>query len=126
DHKWGLDHGAWSVVRHLYPQADVPIIQMSLDYRKDPQYHFELAKELAALRRRGVLIIGSGNMVHNLGMLAWDKLNADEYAYDWAIEASEKMESHILDVDYQPLIHYTSQGKAFELAVRSEEHTSEL
>ena len=68
DDKWGLDHGAWSVIKHLYPKADVPIIQMSLDYLQGPQYHYDLAKEIKSLREKGVLIVGSGNMVHNLGM----------------------------------------------------------
>lgn len=121
DQSWGLDHGAWSVVKHLYPNADVPIIQMSLDYRQTPQYHFELAKELAALRKKGVLIIGSGNMVHNLGMVAWDKLS-EPYAYDWAAEASDKMKKYILNGDYKPLINYESQGKAFDLAIPSPDH----
>ena len=121
DQSWGLDHGAWSVVKHLYPNADVPVIQMSLDYRQTPRYHFELAKELAALRKKGVLIIGSGNMVHNLRMVAWDKLS-ESYAYDWAAEASEKMKKYILNGDYKPLINYTSQGKAFDLAIPSPDH----
>ena len=76
DESWGLDHGAWSVIKHLYPDADVPVIELSLDHNQDPQYHYELAKELRPLRDKGVLIIGSGNMVHNLGLVAWDKLNA--------------------------------------------------
>ncbi len=122
DQSWGLDHGAWSVVKHLYPHADVPVIQMSLDYNQTPQHHFELAKELASLRKKGVLIIGSGNMVHNLRMVAWDKLNADAYGYDWAIEASEKMKNHILNGDYQPLINYSAQGRAFDLAIPSPDH----
>lgn len=83
DDKWGLDHGCWSVIKHLYPQADVPVIQMSLDYYKSPQYHYDLAKELASLRDKGVLIVGSGNMVHNLGMVEWDKLNTDNYGFEW-------------------------------------------
>ena len=74
DSKWGLDHGCWSVLKHLYPKADVPVVQMSLDYYQLPQYHYDLAKELASLRNKGVLIIGSGNMVHNLGMVNWKKL----------------------------------------------------
>jgi len=122
DDKWGLDHGAWSVIKHLYPEANVPVIQLSLDYTQAPQYHFELAKELAALRKKGVLIIGSGNMVHNLRMVAWDKLNTSGYAYDWAAEASDKMKRYILEGDYQPLINYRSQGKPFELAIPSPEH----
>jgi 4,5-DOPA dioxygenase extradiol len=122
DDKWGLDHGAWSVIKHLYPKADVPVIQMSLDYYQTPQYHYELAKELSALRRKGVLIIGSGNMVHNLGMIAWDKLNTDDYGYDWAIEASDKMKKFILSGDHKQLIQYSSHGKPFQLAIPSPEH----
>ena len=97
DYNWGLDHGAWSVIKHLYPKADVPVIQLSLDYEQSPQYHYDLAKELSMLRRKGVLIIGSGNMVHNLRMIAWDKLNTDGFGFDWAIEASEKMKTMILE-----------------------------
>lgn len=122
DQRWGLDHGAWSVVKHLYPKADVPIIQMSIDYTQGAQYHYELAKELAILRKKGVLIVGSGNMVHNLGMIAWDKLNTDSYGYDWAIEANEKMKQYILSGDHKKLINYHSQGKAWELAIPSPEH----
>ncbi|MES2287316.1 MAG: 4,5-DOPA dioxygenase extradiol [Bacteroidota bacterium] len=122
DEKWGLDHGAWSVVKHLYPKADVPVIQLSIDYTQGAQYHYDLAKELASLRKKGVLIVGSGNMVHNLGMVAWDKLNTDSYGFDWAIEANEKMKKYILTDDHQPLINFKSQGKAFDLAIPSPEH----
>ncbi len=122
DEKWGLDHGAWSVVKHLYPNADVPVIQMSIDYTQGAQYHYELAKELASLRKKGVLIVGSGNMVHNLGMVAWDKLNTDSYGYDWAIEANEKMKQYIISDDHKPLIDFKSQGKAFDLAIPTPEH----
>lgn len=122
DDKWGLDHGAWSVIKHLYPEADIPVIQMSLDYHQTPQYHYELAKEIKSLREKGVLIIGSGNMVHNLRMVAWDKLNADPFGFDWAIEANEKMKKHILDGDHQPLINFRSQGKSFDLAIPTPEH----
>jgi 4,5-DOPA dioxygenase extradiol len=122
DDKWGLDHGAWSVVKHLYPNADVPVIQMSIDYTQGAQYHYDLAKELTSLRKKGVLIVGSGNMVHNLGMVAWDKLNTDSYGYDWAIEANDKMKKFIMDDNHQPLINFKSQGKAFDLAIPSPEH----
>jgi 4,5-DOPA dioxygenase extradiol len=122
DEKWGLDHGAWSVIRHLYPKADIPVIQISLDYKQQPQYHYDLAKELYALRRKGVLIIGSGNMVHNLGMLEWNKLNIDNYGYDWALEANNKMKSFIKDGDHQQLINFRSQGKSFDLAIPTPEH----
>ncbi|HXH19006.1 MAG TPA: 4,5-DOPA dioxygenase extradiol [Chitinophagales bacterium] len=122
DDKWGLDHGAWSVIKHLYPKADVPVIQMSLDYNQPPQYHYELAKEIKSLREKGVLIVGSGNIVHNLSMLAWDKLSAPEYGFDWAIEANEKMKKFILNGDHQQLINFRSQGKAFDLAIPTPEH----
>lgn len=122
DDKWGLDHGCWSVVKHLYPLADIPVIQMSLDYYRSPQYHYDLAKELAPLRKKGVLIVGSGNIVHNLGMVAWDKLNTDNFGYDWAIEAREKMKKFISTDDHKALIDYRLQGKAFSLSIPSPEH----
>lgn len=122
DQNWGLDHGAWSVIRHMYPNADVPVIQMSLDYTKSPQWHYELAKELAKLRDKGVLIVGSGNMVHNLRRVAWDKLNAEEFGFDWAIEAGTKMKKWITERNHKPLIDYTGQGKAFQLAIPTPEH----
>ncbi len=122
DEKWGLDHGCWSVLKHLYPQADVPVIQLSLDYDQTPQYHYDLARELAPLRKKGILIIGSGNMVHNLRLVAWDKLNAPAFGYDWAIEAGKKMEEYILSGDFQQLINYKSLGKAFEMAIPTPEH----
>lgn len=121
DHSWGLDHGAWSVVKHLFPNADVPIIQMSIDRTLTPEKHYALAKEIAALRDKGVLIVGSGNMVHNLGMVAWDKLN-DSYAYDWALEADGKMKRAITTGDHTPLIDFHKQGRAFDLAINSGEH----
>ncbi len=120
--QWGLDHGAWSVIKHLYPDADVPVIQMSLDYSQTPQYHYELARELAALREKGILIVGSGNMVHNLRKVAWDRLNDKDFGFDWAIEASEKMKSHIQSGDHEPLVNFRAQGKAFDLAIPTPEH----
>lgn len=122
DDQWGLDHGCWSVVKHLYPNADVPVFQLSLDRFQPPQYHYELAKELAVLRRKGVLIVGSGNMVHNLRMVAWDKLNEPEYGYDWAIEANEAMKQFIRSGDHKPLINYRSGGRAFDLAIPTPDH----
>jgi len=122
DLKWGLDHGCWSVVKHLYPAADVPVIQMSLDYYQTPQAHYDLAKELVSLRKKGILIVGSGNLVHNLGRVAWDKLNEIGYAYDWATEANEKMKKFILEGDHKQLIDYKSHGRAFDLAIPTPEH----
>jgi 4,5-DOPA dioxygenase extradiol len=122
DDKWGLDHGAWSVIKHLYPHADIPVLQLSLDYKQAPQYHFELAKELAVLRKKGVLIIGSGNIVHNLGMVAWDKIKEPRYGYDWALEVKEKINHYILNNDFKPLIDFRNQGTAFNLAIPTPEH----
>lgn len=121
DDKWGLDHGAWSVIKHLYPDADIPVIQMSIDYSKPPQFHYELAQQIKSLREKGVLIIGSGNMVHNLRRVEWRRLN-ETFGYDWALEAGEKMKSYILDGDHNPLINYRAQGKAFDLAIPTPEH----
>lgn len=122
DHQWGLDHGAWSVIRHMYPNADVPVVQMSIDYTKPASYHYELAKELAALRNKGVLIVGSGNMVHNLRMVDWRRLDEVDYGYDWAIEAKAKMNESILSHDHQTLIDFDKQGTAFKLSVPTPEH----
>ncbi|OOG17294.1 4,5-DOPA dioxygenase extradiol [Sphingobacterium sp. CZ-UAM] len=122
DDKWGLDHGSWSVVKHLYPHADVPIIQMSIDYTQPASYHYEIAQQLAELRKKGVLIIGSGNMVHNLRMVAWDKLNTTGYAYEWATVANDKMKKFILDGNHQALIDFRQQGKEFDLAIPTPEH----
>ena len=122
DENWGLDHGAWSVIKHMYPNADVPVIQMSLDYTKPAKYHYELAKEIVRLRELGVLIIGSGNMVHNLGRVAWDKLNTNDYGFDWAVEASELMKKYILEDNHSGLINYEQQGSSFRLAIPTPEH----
>jgi len=122
DQAWGLDHGCWSVVSRLYPDANVPVIQMSLDYLQSPRYHFELAEELAPLRRKGVLIIGSGNMVHNLALVNWYKINEPGFGYDWAIEANETMKKYILSGNYDNLIKFRNQGKAFNLAIPTPDH----
>jgi 4,5-DOPA dioxygenase extradiol len=95
---------------------------MSIDYTKPAQYHFELAKEVSSLRKKGILIIGSGNMVHNLGMVDWDKLKGKPFAFDWAIEANDKMKSFILNENFQSLIDYDKQGRSFELAIPTPEH----
>lgn len=121
DHEWGLDHGAWSVIKHLYPEANIPVLQLSIDYRKDGAYHYNLAKSLQALRRKGVLIIGSGNMVHNLRLTDWRRLN-ENFAFDWAEEAQTKMNAFLKDGDDQSLIDFRKQGKAFDLAIPSTEH----
>jgi 4,5-DOPA dioxygenase extradiol len=122
DHDWGLDHGTWTVVRHMYPNADIPVLQLSIDYSKPPQYHYDLAKELAALRKKGVLIIGSGNMVHNLRMVAWDKLDEPEFGYDWAQEINQVFKEKIVAGDVQSLIQYERLGSAAQLAIPTPDH----
>ena len=121
DDKWGLDHGAWTVVKHLFPKADVPVIQLSLDYKMTPQQHYELAQQLKKLREKGVLIVGSGNIVHNLRKVDFRKINKN-YGYDWAIEADSKMKKWILEGNHQNLIEFKKQGEAFNLAIPTPEH----
>ena len=122
DHDWGLDHGTWSVVKHMYPDADIPVLQLSIDYYKPAAYHYELAKQLLSLRKKGVLIIGSGNMVHNLRMVAWDKLNEPEYGFDWANEMNSLFKQKITDNDFKSLINYQSLGTAAKLAIPTPDH----
>jgi len=122
DHEWGLDHGTWTVVRHMYPNANVPVLQLSIDYSQPAQYHYELAKELRALRKKGVLLIGSGNMVHNLGMVAFDKLSVPNYGYDWAIEANDIFKKLVQEKDHQSLINYMTLGKSIQLSIPTPDH----
>jgi 4,5-DOPA dioxygenase extradiol len=122
DDKWGLDHGCWSVVRRIYPEADIPVMQMSLDYYQSPQFHFDLARDLTALRKKGILIIGSGNMVHNLRLVDWEKISVADYGFDWALEASDLMKESILNGDFTRLINFRAQGSAFNLAIPTPEH----
>jgi len=122
DHDWGLDHGAWTIIRHMYPDANIPVLQLSIDYHQPPQYHYELAKELAALRKKGVLIIGSGNMVHNLRMVAWDKMDQPEYGYDWSIEMNTLFKKHISDGNHPALIDYEKLSKSAKLAIPTPDH----
>jgi 4,5-DOPA dioxygenase extradiol len=122
DHDWGLDHGSWSVIKHLYPEANIPVIQMSIDYSLTGQAHFEMAQKLQSLRNKGILIIGSGNIVHNLRMVDWANFDKDNYGFDWAIEAREKINKNIIDGDFANLINYQKQGKAFDLAIPTPDH----
>lgn len=122
DHDWGLDHGAWTVVRRMYPEANIPVLQLSIDYTKGPQFHFDLAKELWELRKKGVLILGSGNMVHNLRMISWANLNDAGFGFDWALNINDKFKQLISAGDYQPLINYESLGAESRLAIPTPEH----
>lgn len=121
DHEWGLDHGTWSIVKNMYPNADIPVLQLSIDYSQPAQYHYDLAKQLSALRKKGVLIIGSGNMVHNLGMVAWDKLN-ESFGFDWAIEMNSIFKKKIEGNDHTALIQYEKLSSAAKLAVPTPDH----
>jgi 4,5-DOPA dioxygenase extradiol len=119
DHDWGLDHGTWSVVRRMYPEANIPVLQLSIDYTQAPDRHLELGRELMALRNKGVLIIGSGNMVHNLRMMNW---HLQQSGFDWAEEANSLFKTHIFSGDYTPLTRYETLGSAVRLAIPTPEH----
>lgn len=127
DHEeWGLDHGCWSVLKQMFPDADVPVVQLSLDVGLRPRDHYALAKELSALRRKGVLVVGSGNMVHNLRRIALPEGSPDgfntRYGLDWALEANAVMKSLIDSGQYDKLADYKSLGTAVQLAVPTPEH----
>ena len=117
DQEWGLDHGAWSVLSRMFPAADIPVVQLSLDRGREPEAHYELARGLRALRKRGVLILGSGNIVHNLGRLVWQ-----DTAYDWAVEFDERVKRLIASGDHDAIIQYQRLGQAARLAVPTNEH----
>jgi 4,5-DOPA dioxygenase extradiol len=121
DHEWEMDHGTWTILRHMYPDATIPVLQLSIDYNKAPQYHYDLAKNLQALRKKGVLIMGSGNMVHNLGMVAWDKLN-EPFGYDWTIEMNTIFKQKIEANDHSALIAYEKLNVAAKLAIPTPDH----
>ncbi len=121
-HDWGLDHGAWTIIRHMYPEANIPVLQLSIDYTKDAKFHYELAKEIFSLRKKGVLILGSGNIVHNLRMVAWDKLNEPNYGYDWALQINNTFKELIANDIHEKLIQYQYLGKEAMLAIPTPEH----
>ena len=122
NHDWGLDHGAWTVVRRMYPLADIPVLQLSMDYTREPAFHHALAKEMHHLRKKGILIIGSGNMVHNLRMVAWDKLNEPGFGYDWAHQMNHRFKTLIMKGDDQSLIRYEQLGMEARYAIPTPEH----
>jgi 4,5-DOPA dioxygenase extradiol len=126
DHDWGLDHGAWSVVMQMFPEAKIPVLQLSIDYHKPAQYHYELAKELVSLRKKGVLILASGNMVHNLRMMHlpsgdFGDFNK-EFGYDWAFEMNTIFKNKISEGDHQALIKYENLHQASKLAIPTPDH----
>lgn len=119
DHDWGIDHGSWSVLRHLYPDADIPVVQLSLDASKPPAWHYALAKQLAPLRDEGILILGSGNIVHNLRQLNW---SANTPAFDWAERFSEWVKRQLQNGDHEALINYLNEGEDARLSVPTPDH----
>lgn len=120
DQSMGLDHGAWSVLRHIWPDASVPVFQMSIDWYKTPQWHYDLAKELKALRNKGIMIITSGNITHNLGKVVWD--NIDAPAVDWAAEFDSAVKKNIDSRDHSKIINYTTLAPSAGIAVPSNDH----
>src|SRR5450432_4008655 len=120
DETWGLDHGAWSVLCHVYPEADVPVVQLSIDEREPASFHFELGRKLAPLRREGVLIVGSGNLVHNLHTYAWGRHMPDPY--DWAVRFENAAKKLIVAGDYEPLVNFETLGPDALLSVPTPDH----
>ncbi|MCX6270847.1 MAG: 4,5-DOPA dioxygenase extradiol [Bacteroidetes bacterium] len=120
DQRRGLDHGTWSVLKNMYPKSDIPIVQLSLDYNKTPQAHYVLGKQLFQLRKKRILIVGSGNIVHNLSMVDWDMM--DDGGYDWALEADSRIKKLITEDKHTDLINYASLGKEVQMAVPTPEH----
>lgn len=118
----GFDHGAWSVLSHLYPDADIPVVQLSLDRTKSAAWHFELAKKLRPLREQGVLILGSGDIVHNLRAISWEHMNHIGAGYDWAFEFRDVINQAIHANDTDALIHFERFGRSAELAVPTPDH----
>jgi 4,5-DOPA dioxygenase extradiol len=119
--EWGLDHGTWSPLRKLYPKADIPVLQLSLDHFQTPQQHYEIGKALLPLREEGILIVGSGNIAHNLRLSAWDRFN-ETFGYDWTLEVQQKVNQALLNGDDDFLIRFKEHGRPFDLAIPTPEH----
>ncbi len=120
DNSWGLDHGTWSVLRHVYPAADVPVVQLSIDETQPSSFHFEIGRKLAPLRDEGILIVGSGNLVHNLHTYAWGRHVPDPY--DWAIRFENQAKEMMLAGEYKPLINYETLGPEASLSIPTPDH----
>ena len=120
DDSWGLDHGTWSVLKHVYPAADIPVVQLSIDETKPASFHFEVGRKLASLRGEGILIVGSGNLVHNLHAYAWGQHPRDPY--DWAVRFESAARDFMLEGEFGPLVNYESLGKDALLSIPTPEH----
>jgi 4,5-DOPA dioxygenase extradiol len=119
DETWGLDHGTWSVLTHAYPEADVPVVQLAIDHTQPPAFHYDLGRRLAPLREEGILIVGSGNVVHNLRAARWEPGVA---VYDWAATFNAAVRDHLARHDHRPLVDYASLGNAARLSVPTPDH----
>lgn len=124
NHNWGFDHGSWSILKHLYPEADIPVLELSLDYTRGAEYHYRLARELKYLRKQGVLVIGSGNMVHNLSRIHVKSLAGfnEDYGYDWALEMNHLFKEKIEHKEHKTLIRYDRLGAGASLAIPTTDH----
>jgi len=120
DQSWGLDHGTWSVLCHAFPKADIPVVQLSIDETRDPSFHYEVGRKLAPLRDEGVLIIGSGNLVHNLHTYAWGRHPVEPF--DWCVRFEKQARELLLAGDHGPLIEYETLGRDAILAVPTPDH----
>jgi 4,5-DOPA dioxygenase extradiol len=120
DDGWGLDHGTWSVLCHVFPRAEVPVVQLSIDETEAPAFHYELGRRLAPLREEGVLVIGSGNVVHNLHTYAWGRHPAQPF--DWAVRFEEQVKRLLAAGEHGPLVEYESLGGDAVLSVPTPDH----
>jgi len=120
DNSWGLDHGTWSVLKHVYPQADIPIVQLSIDETQPAEWHFDIARRLAILRDEGVLIVGSGNLVHNLHTYAWGREAVEPY--DWALRFEQQAREMLVAEENRPLIDYERLGRDAMLSIPTPDH----
>ena len=120
DTQWGLDHGTWSVLCHVFPEADVPVLQLSIDDTQPPKFHYEIAKRLTGLRDEGVLIVGSGNVVHNLHAYSWGRRQINPF--DWAVRFEVRVRELLLAADHEPLVAYENLGRESALSIPTPEH----
>jgi len=120
DESWGLDHGTWSVLRHVFPDADIPVVQLSIDERQPPRFHYELGKRLAGLREEGILVVGSGNLVHNLHAYAWG--SGGTQPFDWAVRFEEQVRQLLLGGEDERIVAYENLGRDARLSVPTPDH----
>jgi 4,5-DOPA dioxygenase extradiol len=120
DERWGLDHGTWSVLRHVYPNADIPIVQLSIDETKPASFHYEIGQRLAPLREEGILLVGSGNLVHNLHAYAWGRHAVDPF--EWAVRFEQEARGWLQSGDHRPLVHYETLGREAQLSIPTPDH----